>query len=161
MSFQPETCFSSQIPGACGHSVLNRKKNIMSLYPDRIKTKVYSPLTSDQNTFSNDQTNTTLDTLDVILLHDLAWVGVWSAIPGKRRHHESVLQGDTPDLERSEESFWGHFEYSRKQVLSEEREIWILLAFIVKILCFYIEYWRSRVIWTELNGLVMVQLWCL
>jgi len=83
-----------------------------------------SPLTSYQNALSDDQTNTTLDALDIVLLHDLAWVGAWGAIPGKRRHHESVLQGDTPDLERSEKSFGGHCKCVRKQVLSEKSDCW-------------------------------------
>jgi len=85
---------------------------------------MYSPLTSYQNTLSDDQTNTTLDALDIVFLHDLAWVGAWSAIPGERGHHESVLQGDTPDLERSEESFGGHFKCVKKQVLSEKSDCW-------------------------------------
>jgi hypothetical protein len=101
-----------------------------------MNAKTYSPLTCYQNALGDDQTNTTLDALHIILLHDLAWVGVWGAIPGKRGHHESILQGDTPDLERGEESFCGHFECTRK-VLSEKREIWTLLASIATIPCFY------------------------
>ena len=123
----------------------------VSLYSKKTNAKIYSPLTCYQNALGDDQTNTTLDALHVILLHDLAWVGVWGAIPGERGHHESVLQGDTPNLERGEESFCGHFECTRKQVLSEQRENWTLLASIVTIPCFYIgtartEYQRDRIL---------------
>ena len=103
------------------------------MYSGRMNTKVYSPLTRYQNALGDDQTNATLYALHVILLHDLAWEGVWGTIPGKRGHHESVFQGDTPELERGEERFWGHFEYKRKLVFSEEREGWTLLATIATI----------------------------
>ena len=106
------------------------------MYSGRMNTKVYSPLTRYQNALGDDQTNATLDALHVILLHDLAWVGVWGTIPGKRSHHESVFQGHTPELERGKESFCGHFECKRKQVFSE-REGWTLLASIATIPCFY------------------------
>jgi len=109
----------------------------VSLYSERINAETYSPLACYQNALGDDQTDATLDALHIILLHDLAWVGVWGTIPGKRGHHESVLQGDTPELERGEESFCGHFECKRKQVFSEDRENWTLLASIATTPCFY------------------------
>jgi len=109
----------------------------VSLDSERLNARIYSPLTCYQNALGDDQSNATLYALHIILLHDLAWVGVWGTIPGKRRHHESVLQGDTPELERGKECFCGHFECKRKQEFSEEREGWILLASIAIIPCFY------------------------
>jgi hypothetical protein len=100
---------------------LIRIKNV-SLYSEQMNAKTYSPLTRYQSALGDDQTSATLDALHIILLHDLAWVGVWGAIPGERGHHESVLQGDTPNLERCEKSFCGHFECKGTQVLSEERD---------------------------------------
>ena len=100
-----------------------------------MNAEIYSPLTCYQDALGDDQTNATLDALHIILLHDLAWVGIWGTIPGERGHHESVLQGGTPELERGEESFCGHFECKGKQV--EERGNWTLLAFIATIPCFY------------------------
>ena len=113
-----------------------------------MNAKTYSPLTRYQNALGDDQTNATLDALHIILFHDLAWVGVLGTIPGERGHHESILQGETPNLERCEESFCGHFECTRKQVLTE-RESRTWLASIAIIPCFYIgpaviEYWRIR-----------------
>jgi hypothetical protein len=99
-----------------------------------MNTKIYSPLTCYQNALGDDQSNTTLDALDIILLHDLTGVGAWGAISGEGGHQESVLQGDTPDLERGEESFCGHFKCTREQVLSKEREnricVWSAIAMI-------------------------------
>jgi len=46
------------------------------------------------------KTNATLDALQPNVPHDLARVGVWGAIPGKRGHHESILQGGTPNMEK-------------------------------------------------------------
>jgi hypothetical protein len=110
-----------------------------------MNAKVYSPLTCYQNALSDDQTNATLDALHIIFLHDLAWVGVRGAIPGECGHRESVLQGGTPNLERGEESFCGHFECTRKQALSEERKNWTLLTSIASILCFYIGSVRTEI----------------
>ena len=109
----------------------------VSLYSERMNAKIYSPLTCYQNALGDDQSNATLYALHIILLHDFAWVGVWGTIPGKRGHHESVLQGDTPELERGKECFCGHFECKRKQEFSEEREGLTLLESIAIILCFY------------------------
>jgi hypothetical protein len=94
-----------------------------------------------QNGLADDQTNATLDALHVVLLHDLAWVGVWGAIPGKRGHRESVLQGDTPDLERGEESFGRHFQCKTGV---DWGEVDFLLAFIATIPCFYITVGKTE-----------------
>ena len=120
------------------------KIRTVSLYSERMNVKIYSPLTCYQNALGDDQTNATLDALHIILLHDLAWVGIWGPIPGERGHHESILQGDTPNLERGEESCCGHFDCTRKRVLSEERENWTLLASIASIPCFYIGSVRTE-----------------
>ena len=140
---------------------LIRIRNV-SLYSEHMNAKTYSPLTRYQSAFGDDQTSATLDALHIIFLHDLAWVRVWGAIPGERGHHESILQGVTPNLERSEESFCGHFECIRKQVLTE-RENWTWLASIAINPCFYIGSaiigdWRIRVIWTA--SLVFVSRGC-
>ena len=52
---------------------------------------------------------------------------------GEGGHHESVLQGDTPNLEWGEESLYS---VQGRKILGVESENWIL-PFIPMIPCFY------------------------
>ena len=113
---------------------LKKNKECESVYRAK-DTKRYSPLTRYQNGLGDDQPNTTLDALHIILFHELAWVGVCGAISGDGRHHESVLQGGAPDLERGEKSLCGHFKCSREKIFEcGEGKLDCSLAMIP---CFY------------------------
>ena len=63
------------------------------------------PLSGNEDTFSDDESSTSEDTLDIVLLHEISRIGVRRAISGQRRHSNPILDCDISDLERRSNGF--------------------------------------------------------
>lgn len=105
--FQALICSESQMPGACGHSVLDVKILIGGYYrtPD-----LNIPLTRDEDTFGHDQTCSSECSLNVVLGHEASRYGVWRMAPGERGHANSVLNDDVAELKRLEKRNVRHWD---------------------------------------------------
>ena len=63
------------------------------------------PLSGNEDSFSDDESSASEDTLDIVLLHEIIRISLRRAISRERRHANPILDCDVSNLERCSDGF--------------------------------------------------------